>query len=87
MHSGAVVAAAARDHRYVERSDEVLEVERLASGDVLGGDDRALDDEHLDARREPLRDPGGVVEHVSGVRGMIDTGKNVHAVLLGWWLH
>jgi hypothetical protein len=42
---------AADDHGDVELVDELFEVERLGlRGDVLGGDRRAADDEHVDAR-------------------------------------
>ena len=52
-----MIEHAARDHRDVELGDERLEVERLAGSvpvlrDALGGDDGALDDQQVDARRD-----------------------------------
>jgi hypothetical protein len=48
-----VVRRPAHDHRDVEVGDELLEVERVAlGGHVLGGDDRALDDQQVRARGE-----------------------------------
>ena len=56
VQRGLVVRRAADDHRDVEVGDELLEVERLAlGGDVLGGDDRALDDQQVDAGVEDRR--------------------------------
>ena len=64
VQRGAVRRAPADDHRDLELTDELLEVERLASrvlGHVLGGDDRALHDEEvqlgLEHRRGELLDP------------------------------
>ena len=45
-----VRGTAADDDRHVDLADELLEVQRLGHrGDVLGGDDRALDDEDVEA--------------------------------------
>ena len=52
VQRGLVVGAAADDHREVEVGDELLEVQRLVGGGhVLGRDERALDDQDVDARR------------------------------------
>jgi hypothetical protein len=60
--AGRVVRRAADDHRHVEVGDEVLEVERRAlGGHVLGGDDRALDDQQVDPGGEHRRAPAGGV--------------------------
>ena len=61
MQAGLVGGAAADDHRKVELADEALEVEGLDRlGDVLGRDDRALDDQDVElggqaGRRQRLR--------------------------------
>lgn len=49
VHRSAVVTHPAGDDGDVEGVDEVLQVQRLPARHVLGGDDRALDHEDLDA--------------------------------------
>ena len=56
VQRGGVVGHAAGDDRHVQGADELLEVERLAAlGDVLGGDDGALDDQQLGAGLDHVR--------------------------------
>jgi hypothetical protein len=71
-----VGGAAADDHRDVVAGDERLEVERLGGGrDVLGRDDRALDDQDVQARLErrlvvgadPLRGQRGGRDDAAGL--------------------
>ncbi len=71
-----VARAAADDRRDRLARDELLEVERLDHRrDVLGGDDRALDDEDVEPRLErdrvvlahPLRRERGGGEHARGL--------------------
>jgi hypothetical protein len=77
-----VGGAAADEHRHVEVGDEPLEVQRLgARRDVLGRDDRALDDEQVDAAVEhglgelhgPLRGERGG-DGDAGVADLLDPG-------------
>ena len=62
VQSRVVGGAAADDDRHLERRDELLQVQRLGDGrDVLPGDDRPLDHEHVEPGLERelvvLRDP------------------------------
>ncbi len=53
VEGGVVRGAAAHDDRHGQLGDEPLQVERLGHrGDVLGGDDGALDDQDVEARLE-----------------------------------
>ena len=50
VQRGRIRGAAADDDRYRQLGDEFLQVERLDDGaDVLGADDRSLDDQHVEA--------------------------------------
>ena len=71
VQRGLVVGRAPDDHRDVEVGDELLEVQRVAlGGHVLRRDDRALDDEQVDAGRER---GGGELQRV--LRGDLDRGR------------
>jgi hypothetical protein len=77
VQGGLVGGAAADDDGHVEAADEGLEVERFDGGrDVLGGDDGALDDEHVQLALEDVGQEGlGALRGDRGTRhdaGVVD---------------
>ena len=84
VQRGRVRRAAADDDRQVELADELLEVQRLGRlGDVLGGHDGPLDDEHVELGVEdelgvaldPLRRERGARGHARRL-DLLDAGAD-----------